>query len=75
MTLSVNDLKGKRVVDKEGVDVGKIEDIELTDLKIPLTVESFIVKAGTFKKINVKVDYISKIGRDNILLNKSKYEL
>ncbi|MFH1327691.1 MAG: PRC-barrel domain-containing protein [Candidatus Bathyarchaeota archaeon] len=61
LPISVNKLKNKKVVDTDGVEIGKVEDIELND-SLPWSFECLVVKTGTVKitgkRIRIKPEHI-----------------
>jgi sporulation protein YlmC with PRC-barrel domain len=65
---TVKDLKGFRVIDKDGTFIGKFKDIDFN--LVAMRIQSIIVHQGFFRHdTKIMVDYIDKITDGNIILS------
>ena len=68
----ISEIIGKGVLDKNADNIGKVIDI---DINFPVwTINYLIVKMSLFKKLNIGVEKIDKIG-DKVILKVAKDEL
>jgi len=67
--MNVTDVIGKKVLDKDAISLGKVEDLEVNTST--WIVGHIVVKMGLIKKANVAVDEIEKVG-DEVFLNVAK---
>jgi sporulation protein YlmC with PRC-barrel domain len=68
----ISEIMGKGVLDKNANTVGKVTDIEVT---FPIwTINHLIVKANLFKKLNIGVEKVDKVG-DKVTLKVARDEL
>ena len=70
--MTVSEVIGKRVMDRDAIVVGKLTDIDINTSA--WTVASLVVKTGLAKKLVVGVDKVGKIG-DEIFLTATRDEL
>lgn len=70
--MHTSELLGKKVLDKNGNNVGKVVDI---DINLPQwTVNHIMLKIGMIKKLPIGIDIIDKVG-DKIILKITRDEL
>jgi len=70
--MHTSELLGKKVLDKNGNNVGKVVDI---DINLPQwTVNHMMLKIGMIKKLTIGIDIIDKVG-DTIILKITRDEL
>jgi len=68
----ISEIMGKGVLDKDANNIGKVTDI---DINFPAwTTNYLIVKMSLFKKINIGIEKIDKIG-DKVTLKITRDEL
>ncbi len=70
--MNVSDVIGKRVLDKDAISLGKVDDLVVNTST--WIVSHIVVKMGLIKKTQVAVDRIEKVG-DEVFLNVAKDEL
>jgi len=70
--MNVRDVIGKRVLDKNAISLGKVDDLDVNTST--WIVSHIVVKMGLIKKASVAVDRIEKVG-DEVFLNVAKDEL
>jgi sporulation protein YlmC with PRC-barrel domain len=64
------DLKGLKVVDKDGTFIGRIKDIDIN--MIAMKVQALVVHKGFFKgETTVMIEYIDRIVKDTLFLKTS----
>lgn len=67
--MNVSDVIGKKVLDKDAISLGKVEDLDVNTST--WIVSHIVVKMGLIKKSSVAVDKIEKVG-DEVFLNVAK---
>ncbi|MCK9357517.1 MAG: PRC-barrel domain-containing protein [Dehalococcoidia bacterium] len=70
--MNVTDVLGKKVLDKDAISLGKVEDLVVNTST--WIVSHIVVKMGLIKKASVAVDKIEKVG-DEVFLNVAKDDL
>ncbi|MBU7044739.1 MAG: PRC-barrel domain-containing protein [Theionarchaea archaeon] len=70
--MKVKNLMGTKVYDKDAIEVGKINDMEINTSSF--TVEKIFIKAGMTTHHEVGPQQIDRVG-DSVILNISKDEL
>jgi len=70
--MNVRDVIGKRVLDKDAISLGKVDDLVVNTST--WIVSDIVVKMGLIKKASVAVDKIDKVG-DEVFLNVAKDQL
>jgi sporulation protein YlmC with PRC-barrel domain len=70
--MKAKDLMGRKVYDKDAIEIGKVNDLEL-DLS-SFTIQKIYIKSGMMSGHHVTPQNVDRIG-DSIILNISKGEL
>ncbi|MBU7023908.1 MAG: PRC-barrel domain-containing protein [Theionarchaea archaeon] len=70
--MKAKDLMGRKVYDKDAIEIGKVSDLEL-DVS-SFTIQKIYIKSGMMSGHHVAPQDVDRIG-DSIILNVSKGEL
>jgi sporulation protein YlmC with PRC-barrel domain len=70
--MKAKDLMGRKVYDKDAIEVGKVVDLEIDTSSF--AVQNIYIKSGMMKQFSITPSDIDRIG-DTVILNATKDEL